>query len=154
MEFHRQKLVVFLKRKSCSHIQVHHAMKASFLPFGIPHGPLVLELSKKSRSYFLAGGYVKATWARVKSHDARNTRSSVRKLGAISRTRHYVMNTCDGCYFTLRLQGNKKHCEVLHINGAEGFLKKNYRRSLILCKPESNTATPTLAHLMRQWIIS
>lgn len=34
-----------------------------YLPFGIPHGPFVLELSKKSKSYFRAGGYVNATWA-------------------------------------------------------------------------------------------
>ena len=58
--------------------------KKLYSPFGMPHGPLVLELSKKSRSYFLAGGYVKATWATVKSHDARNTKNSVRKLYAIS----------------------------------------------------------------------
>jgi hypothetical protein len=32
-----------------------------FLPFGIPHGAGVLELSKKSKSYFRAGGNVKAT---------------------------------------------------------------------------------------------
>jgi hypothetical protein len=109
MEFLRQQWVVFLK-KSYSHIPIHYAIKASYSPFGIPQGPLVLELSKKSRSYFLAGGYVRATWARVKSHDARKTRTSVRKPCAISRTRHYVMNTCDGWYFTHRLQGNKKHC--------------------------------------------
>ena len=65
---------------------MHRAYNVTKLysPFGIPHGPLVLELSKKSRSYFLAGGYVKATWATVKSHDARNTKNSVRKLYAIS----------------------------------------------------------------------
>ena len=33
------------------------------IPFGMPHGGFVLELSKKSRSYFRAGGYVRATWA-------------------------------------------------------------------------------------------
>lgn len=32
------------------------------LPFGMPHGPFVRELSKKSKSYFRAGGYVNATW--------------------------------------------------------------------------------------------
>lgn len=31
------------------------------LPFGIPHGGFVLELSRKSRSYLLAGGKVNAT---------------------------------------------------------------------------------------------
>lgn len=30
-------------------------------PFGIPHGPFVRALSKKSKSYFRAGGYVSAT---------------------------------------------------------------------------------------------
>lgn len=33
---------------------------------GIPHGPGVRELSKKSKSYFLAGGYVRATCPHVK----------------------------------------------------------------------------------------
>ena len=33
------------------------------LPLGIPQGALVLTLSKKSRSYFLAGGKVRPTWA-------------------------------------------------------------------------------------------
>lgn len=28
----------------------------------MPQGPLVRELSKKSKSYFLAGGNVRATW--------------------------------------------------------------------------------------------
>lgn len=31
------------------------------LPFGMPHGAFVRELSKKSKSYFLAGGNVNAT---------------------------------------------------------------------------------------------
>lgn len=33
------------------------------LPLGMPQGPFVLELSKKSKSYILAGGNVSATWA-------------------------------------------------------------------------------------------
>lgn len=33
---------------------------------GIPHGPGVRELSKKSKSYFRAGGYVRATCPHVK----------------------------------------------------------------------------------------
>jgi hypothetical protein len=90
----------------------------------MPHGPLVLELSKKSRSYFLAGGYVRATRATVKSHDARNTKNSVRKLYAISRTRHGVMNTHERYSFTLHLQENEKLLrfdEELHVHGAQSF---------------------------------
>lgn len=33
------------------------------LPFGMPHGPFVRVLSKKSKSYIRAGGYVNATCA-------------------------------------------------------------------------------------------
>lgn len=41
-----------------------HGWKIFFhSPLGIPHGPGVLELSKKSKSYFRAGGKVSATWA-------------------------------------------------------------------------------------------
>lgn len=39
----------------------------TILPLGIPHGPLVRELSKKSKSYLRAGGYVSATCAEVNS---------------------------------------------------------------------------------------
>lgn len=38
-----------------------------FSPFGIPHGAGVLELSKKSKSYFRAGGNVKATWPHTRT---------------------------------------------------------------------------------------
>lgn len=35
------------------------------LPFGMPQGPFVRELSKKSKLYWRAGGYVSATWQSV-----------------------------------------------------------------------------------------
>lgn len=90
----------------------HFNEKEFYSPFGIPQGPLVLELSRKSRSYFLAGGYVRATWPTVTSHDARNTKNSVRKLYAISWTRHCVINTSDWCCFTL---GLKQKQEIVKI---------------------------------------
>lgn len=42
----------------------------------MPHGPGVLALSRKSRSYFLAGGNVRATWARVSVHWVANPNKS------------------------------------------------------------------------------
>lgn len=42
------------------------------LPLGMPQGPFVRELSKKSKSYFLAGGNVRATWPSVWSTSTTN----------------------------------------------------------------------------------
>lgn len=44
---------------------VHGVTRGGTLPLGIPQGPVVLRLSRKSSAYFLAGGYVKETWPPV-----------------------------------------------------------------------------------------
>lgn len=45
------------------------------LPFGIPQGPVVLRLSRKSSAYFLAGGYVRDTWPLVSLTRLTSTRN-------------------------------------------------------------------------------
>lgn len=54
------------------------------LPFGMPHGPFVRVLSKKSRSYFRAGGYVNATCALINGEQLKTSTVSTNVKCAIS----------------------------------------------------------------------
>lgn len=53
---------------------------AGCLPLGIPQGPLVRELSKKSKSYFRAGGNVSATWPDVWSTSTANVATATNNM--------------------------------------------------------------------------
>lgn len=53
--------LILKRQKKTLQIYVIVVIKQAGLPLGIPHGAFVLELSKKSRSYFRAGGNVSAT---------------------------------------------------------------------------------------------
>ena len=60
------------------------SQKCLCLPFGIPQGGRVLTLSRKSRSYFRAGGKVKPTWARVPvNSEARTIATAATPFAAI-----------------------------------------------------------------------
>lgn len=54
---------------------VHGSNRGGTLPFGIPQGPVVLRLSRKSSAYFLAGGYVRDTWPPVSLTRFTNTKN-------------------------------------------------------------------------------
>lgn len=77
--------LTFLKR----HLMGTYRYKSSFntlldlsqfkLPLGMPQGGFVLELSKKSKSYFLAGGKIRATCptvGQIQEHSTRSTQAS------------------------------------------------------------------------------
>lgn len=61
--------------------------KVGHLPRGIPQGPGVLPLSRKSKSYLRARGNVRATWERAtlkdNANNVRNIRSCVTMVDAI-----------------------------------------------------------------------
>lgn len=71
-----------------SFYDVHGCNRGGTLPFGIPQGPVVLRLSRKSSAYFLAGGYVRDTWPPVSLTKFTNTKNDNTRImqAELSRT--------------------------------------------------------------------